>query len=159
MRYRTCEGCVRGGVFCSARDALRIQLSGLRITSVRWQCRERIACFQIGDPVWALTVDGQPDGDEDGDPFRGRFPAIVIREAGTKMLVFIEPGARDADGDLEFSASHNGFCKIPLSRLSARDGERESVCPACEWPASKGHMQGYSCAYEEQLRLKRAANA
>ncbi len=86
--------------------------------------------------------------DDEGNPFRDEFPAIVIRNIGTKALVFIQPGITGRGGDEKFEASNGGFCKIPLSRISPRDGPREVVCWSCNQPESLGHIEGYSCAFK-----------
>lgn len=150
MTYRTCIGCISEKQPCQARDKLRATLKGLGVTSIKWKCRARWPRFEVGDPVWALTVANTSGGevDDDGQALRDYFPAVAIRACGTKMLVRIEPGAagRGDFGDgVKFDPTHSGYCKIPLSRISAREGEREQVCRYCEWPASKGHAPGYSC--------------
>lgn len=147
--FRTCSGCVFDKEPCFHRDTLKAKLSGLGITSVRWKCKFRSARFIVGDPVWALTSESYGSADE-GGPLKDDFAGFVIRSAGAKALVWIEPGTpgreRGEDG-VRFEPSGNGFCKIPLSRLKPREAEREAICPSCEWPASKGHQEGYSCAW------------
>ena len=150
MIYRTCFGCIHQSKPCETRDAVRVKLRGLDATSLKWNCKARVARFSAGEPVWALTVDGCEDLDE-GQPYRGHFPGICICPVGaTKMLVFIEPKCRDRDDDLVFySKNDQGFCKLPLSRLTPREGPSEQICKSCCWPASKGHMPGYSCSLDK----------
>jgi hypothetical protein len=154
--YRSCTGCIKQGQPCDTRDALRKRLKGLDVTSVKWKCRDRIARIQVGDAVWVDTVADQNESGDDGQPFRGHFPGIAIRERGASMLVLIENGApeRDEGDDVTFATSGNGFCKIPLSRITARDAAREEICGSCYWPASKGHQPGYLCHHaEEEIRF------
>ncbi len=148
MNYRTCCGCVTEGQTCEARDRVRAQIRGLGVTSIRWKCGHRIPRFVVGDPVWAQTVTDHAGEYVDGEQFRDDYPAVVIRDLGSKMLVFIESGApgRDYGDGAPFQPSRNGFCKVSLSRITKRDGERVDVCPYCEWPAPKGHQDGYSCS-------------
>lgn len=142
--YRTCVGCIDEKHDCASRDRLRKHLKGLGVTSIKWKCAMRVDRVNVGDPVWALTVASTTDND--GEPYRDHFPAMAIRHCGSKMLVFIEPGSLGRNEECKFDATHSGFCKIPLSRISARDGEREDICKSCQWPASKGHAPGYICA-------------
>lgn len=150
--YRTCRGCVSDGLSCAAREALKNSIKGLRITSVKWACVDRAPKFVRGDPVWALTIASRDltDGEE---PHRDEFPGIVIGQAGAKMLIYIEPGSEGIDhddGEPTFEPSGNGFCKIPISRLKPRRGDRQEVCRFCDWPTSKGHQEGYNCWHGQQ---------
>lgn len=147
MFYRTCTGCVLQGRPCTPRNEFRKAVEGLMIRSVLWHCRAKEPRFVAGDPVWAHTVESQSHNNDDGGPYRDDFPAVVIRPVGPKMLVYIEPNSpgRSFGDDVHFDASSNGFCKIPLSRLKLRDGERQEICRFCDWPASLGHQEGYSC--------------
>ena len=140
--YRACTGCILQGQPCEARDAMRTALKGLNVTSVKWRCAARRTRVNRGDPVWVETVGDQSDAD-----LRGEFPAVAIKDVGPKVLVFIEAGVRDRGGDVEFipGAGARGFCKIPLSRITAREGGKYELCPHCDWPAYKGHQSGYSC--------------
>lgn len=154
--WLTCVGCRLQGKPCESRKAMRATLKGLSVTSIKWKCREREARFRAGDPVWALTVDGsgeyRPHGihGEDGSPIRDYFPATVVRDLGRKLLVVIKPGAegRGDFGDgitFQPTGTNNGFCKIPLSRLSPREGEAAAICQSCQWPDFMGHIDGYLC--------------
>lgn len=144
--YRTCVGCQNEKQPCAARDALRAHMKGFGVTSIKWKCKDRVPRIVVGDPVWALTHDGSNEYDDDGEPFRDYFPGTAIKQVGAKFVVFIEPGAEGRDNDnSKFTTTARGFCKIPLSRITAREGERETVCRYCEQPNSKGHVQGYSC--------------
>ena len=147
--FRTCQGCVSEGSPCEARDALRLALRGLCVTSVKWKCAVRRPRFEIGSPVWATTIeDPLNPRSENGGAVLDLFPAVVVRVLGGKALVFIKPGAVGQSDNSFFVPTGIGFCKLPLSRLSPRDGERVMVCQRCELPASEGHLGGYSCAYE-----------
>jgi hypothetical protein len=152
MIYRTCQGCVLEKELCDARDAVRLRLKGLGVTTIKWKCAERVDRYKIGDPVWAMTVCGQSaDYFEQGEQLRDEFPAIVIRHMGSKALVFIKPdveGKGHCGDGVPFEASNRGFCKIPLARLSPREGQPEKVCRSCEQPESLGHIEGYSCAFD-----------
>lgn len=147
--YRTCQGCIFSGQPCEARDALSKSIKGRGVTSVKWKCHNRKSKFVVGDPVWATTWDGEYD--EYGDNVRAQFPGIVIREKGTKCLVYIKPGCRDREEETEFhpcekGAGTKGFCLIPIYRLMRRDAPKEVVCSHCEFPESAGHQSGYSCS-------------
>lgn len=145
VAYRTCTGCVLQGKPCDMRDAMRERVRGLGITSIKWKCIGRVPRFKVGDLAWAKTTTG--DGD---DSLTDLFPATVIRVLGAKALVFIDGDALSRGNEAPFEARGNGFCKMPLSRLEPRDGEPETICPACEWPSFKGHQDGRSCHYAQQ---------
>jgi hypothetical protein len=145
--YRTCRGCVLSGKPCETRDVLKTALKGLGITSVKWNCKVREARIKIGDPVWVETVAATDEFDDEGMPYRGEFPAYAIDDHGSKFCVFIDEGAEDRHGeDLKFKAGNNrGFCMIPISRISARESDRQEICKSCSWPAYKGHQSGWMC--------------
>lgn len=148
--HGTCLGCVRDKHPCAYRDSLSVKLHGLGLTSIKFRCRARELKFQPGDPVWAFTSVSYGTSDEEGQPYKDDFAAVFINGLGAKGLVWIEPGTpgRELGEDgIKFEPNGSGFCKIPLSRLTPRDGEREEVCRSCMWPASKGHLEGYSCAF------------
>lgn len=145
MIYRTCQGCLFEHEVCAAKEAVRKKLAGIGVTSLKWRCKVRRHRFEIGDPVWALTVESKSEYDDYGELYRDHFPAHVIRHCGSKALVFIQPGAKGRSGDDGEFQSETGFCKLPISRLSKREGQRENVCKGCERPESMGHAKGYSC--------------
>lgn len=146
--YHACTGCVLQGKPCDSRDAVRARLKGIGVTSIKWRCWARSDRFKVGDPVWALTVDGGVVSGDEGEPIRDHFPGTVIRLLGAKALVFIPPGARGRDEECTFTSNCHGFCKLPLSRLSPRDGPAEEICRSCEQPALMGHIDGYVCALQ-----------
>ena len=146
MTYRTCVGCIQQGQPCETRDKLRDKLKGLGVTSIKWKCSARVARLKRGDAVWAYTIDGSNEYADNGSPFYDYFPAVVIKQTGSKMLVYIKPGVAGRDLDnTTFKTDKNGFCKTPLSRLTQRDGDAEEVCRFCDLPASLGHQYGYIC--------------
>lgn len=148
MTYRTCIGCIHQKQTCAVRDDLRKKLEGLRVTSIKWKCKSRVARLAPGDPVWALTVASTKRVDDNGEPYRAYFPGIAIKEHGTKMLIHIAPGAPGRNEDCTFEGG--GFCKIPLSRIEKRDGERVEVCRCCQQPAFMGHIFGAACNPDER---------
>lgn len=123
---------------------MRASIAGLGITSIKWRCKSRRPAFAPGDPVWAETYAFYTESSDEG--VRARFPATVINFGGAKALVFIASGAlSDGKDQYEFEAQSNGFCNLPLSRLTPRDGERDEVCRHCQRPASQGHAVDYPC--------------
>jgi hypothetical protein len=148
MNYATCRGCFRARQKCETRDALRSKILGLGVTSIKWKCADRQNRFEVGDPIWAYTADWHFNSGEEGSPTMDHFPGVVIHLcADGKILVFIEKGALGRETEAEFyPLGGRGFCKIPISRLSNREGERETICKHCQWPSSKGHEPGSSCA-------------
>jgi site-specific DNA-methyltransferase (adenine-specific) len=147
--YRTCRGCILSGKPCETRQELAGRLKGLGITSVKWNCKVREARIKTGDPVWVETVAATDEFDDEGMPYRGEFPAYAIEDNGSKFTVFIDEGAEERhDEDLKFKPGNNrGFCNIPISRITARDADRQEICKSCSWPAYKGHHGGFVLAF------------
>lgn len=153
--YRTCAGCAMNKSDCATRAALKARLIGLGITSIKWRCADRRDQYSIGQAVWASTENGQPLSPySDPDP-KGEFPGVIIRNLGSRALVFIEPNARDRyDDEVQFQplSGGRGFCKLPISRLKPRDAPPQAICPSCEMPESLGHQEGLSCSYALQRK-------
>lgn len=147
MTYRTCVGCYMEKEPCPARDHVRRTVKGLGVTSIKWRCSNRVPRIAVGDPVWAETVAdlNSTEIGDDGYPLRHSFPAIAIANSGSKMIVFIDPGVASLSDGVFFNKDCSGFCKVSLSRITAREGERVEVCRHCSWPAPKGHQTGYVC--------------
>ncbi len=115
--YRTCFGCVLQQEQCTARSALRDAMKGLRVTSVKWRCDSRRSRFQVGDAVWAKTI--ETIGQEDA--CFADFPGVVVGIAGSAALVLIVDGVRSKCGGHRFTAGDGGYCKLPLIRLAPRE--------------------------------------
>lgn len=152
--FRTCTGCKAHPGPCEIREALRRQLKGLGVTSIKWRCKSRESRFKPGDQVWVLTAADRNDADEHGNPYRDHFPGVIIEERGSKALLHVKDGSPGRDDDtLKFVAGDGrGFCKIPLSRLEPRDAPKERVCFYCSQPESLGHVDGYYCAPPAEAR-------
>lgn len=135
MTYRTCVGCVHGTGYCHERERVRQKTAGLGITSLKWRCAWKRPTFRPGDLVWATTLCDWGSGEE-GDSVSSDYPATVIQNFGSKLLVFIQPGVFESgidDGDYPFEPKNGGagFCKITLQRIRKREGIRENVCHYC----------------------------
>lgn len=131
MAYRTCFGCVHGSGSCQVRDQVKAQVAGLGVTSLKWKCKWKRLAFNPGDAVFVETIGFEPEGDE--DVYVGEYPATVIQAKGSKLICFIEPGVTDAHHEIPFEpkAHGNGHVKVPLSRVTKREGIRENVCGYC----------------------------
>lgn len=131
MTYRTCFGCVHGAGSCQVRDAVKMQVSGLGVTSLKWKCKWKRLAFQPGDAVLVETIGYQPEGDE--DVYIGSYPATVIQIKGSKLVCFIAPGTEDETQGIPFEPKNggNGHVKVPMARVTKRDAIRESVCQYC----------------------------
>lgn len=142
--YRTCIGCANSLTDCATLAAVRKQTAGLGITSMKWRCKDRAPRFQPGDAVWARTTPVF------GWEIMEDFPATFISAAGSRALVKIEAGAPARNADYEFEPKNGGggYCRLPLSRLSERDGERQTVCKHCQDVG--GHHADY-CALNADM--------
>jgi hypothetical protein len=131
MTYRTCTGCVHSSGFCQAREDVKATVKGIGVTSLKWKCKWKRPVYQPGDAVFVETIGYEPEGDE--DVFIGSFPATVIQTKGSKLVCFIEPGVEDEIQGVPFEpkAHGNGHVKVPMIRVTKREGIRESVCEFC----------------------------
>lgn len=145
MKIPSCNGCVLQKQDCPTRDAFRAAVKGLKITTVRFRCVARRTEFPVGTPVWVETVDDYSVPPE--EQYRGQFPGVVVRDLmGPRAVAFIRPGAAARDDEqIGFTPNARGFCKVPLNRLSRREGDPVRVCTSCEQPEGEGHASGYSC--------------
>lgn len=162
--YRTCRGCAYDSPNCDHRIAMKAALKGLGVTSIAWRCKARDDRYQPGDPIWCDTVcdyNARPEADRD-EPARDWYPGVAIRNAGTKVIVYIARGAEGQylGADYPFApkdGSEHGFCKIPLGRVRERDATPDFPCSDCELPASRGHMPGCLIGQKQKAELERRA--
>lgn len=136
-KFRTCIACKLAATDCEARRAFAAATRDLRITSVKWRCASRVPVFAPGDPCFARTVPFQQGHPDDEEPPKLEFPAHVIAQVSvTRFIVFIDKGALPIDDgygeEFAFEPKGHGYCKIPLSRLRPREGEKRAVCPKCQ---------------------------
>lgn len=143
--YRTCGGCVRDRKPCDTRATLQRALAGLHMTSVKWRCQDRQEPYAPGDAVYARTAVDFGTPDEPG-LLMARFPGVLVRILGTKAVVFIKPDEDGLDdngeGVIFTPRNSDGFCKLPLLRIEARDAPAEGFCSKCGNPNSAPHANG-----------------
>lgn len=133
--FRTCHTCAKPRATCPTREALQAALAGLRITSIKHRCADYAPAFLPGEPVKVETF-AWYFRDEDDPPPRLWFPGHFIRQLATKALVFVKAGAVDLNGKgVEFEPNGNGYLKVPLRRIAAREGDAVSV-EACRFCAA-----------------------
>lgn len=160
--YRTCFGCQLRGKPCPTRAVIADAIKGLGIQSLRHKCAGRRPLFAIGQPVWLETVyavDG--DGDENGT-FRDSFAGHVVKDLGSKALVFVPPGTLGRDDpheDYAFASKTGGFCKVSLKKLTAREGDVEAICDGCMAPSSFGHTEDCGVVFMQKLTAESAGTS
>ena len=145
-RLSACTGCAITSKTCLTAIGLREAVKGLHVTSIKHSCRIRVPLFMPGDPVWVELVmvdDNAADEYRQGTRYDTEYPGVFLDQTKSRGLVFVQHGARargceDTPGeDLEFADKFEprgkGFARVPLSRMSAREGERVSVdqCRQC----------------------------
>lgn len=159
--YQTCVGCVLQGEPCLKRDAVRRQLKGLGVKSIRWTCPDRKPKYMPGDLVWARTVADKnaPPDEISGEPYRDFYPAVVVENRSNRLVVFIKPGTPGRESGEETKFCGEGFCRIPLVRIEPRAGDREAVCPHCRQPQACGHADAYFCSQEAKRQREQAVRA
>lgn len=152
MTYRTCNGCVHGTGFCQAREDVKARVKGIGVTSLKWKCKHRRPIYQPGDAVWVNLFVGYEERCENWggeEAVFASFPGTVIRMAGSKAVIFVEPGVASDCEEYSFEPQNagSGYVKITLTRTRRRDAIREHVCDCCgNIPRLRGHVDGYRCA-------------
>ena len=136
-------------------DAIR----GLGIQSLKHKCAGRRPLFEVGQPVWLETVYAvNGDGDENGT-FRDSFAGHVVKDLGSKALVYVRPGTLGRDEpheDYAFASKTGGFCKVSLKKLEAREGGIEAICDGCMVPISLGHTEDCGVVFTQKLAAEYA---
>lgn len=155
-KFRTCVGCKLADADCPARRDLVEAIRPFGVTSIKWRCASRVPIYPIGAPCLALTFAGDSYGewtapDEYQEPPRYWYPGVIVHQAvPTKFIVFIAKGTGPVECDepnkYPFEPRNRGFCKIPMSRLRPREGDRVAVCSLC-WEVGGHH--GAACRIEE----------
>ena len=131
--FRKCRTCARNPD-CEIKDRLRDAIKGLGITSLLHRCDSFEPRYAVGQQVTISTwVEG---ADEYGEPAAAAatFPGwFVSLAADGKGLVYVRPETPSLeDGRDKFDPRHDGFCKIPLSRIQSRPQDDPSpVCAKC----------------------------
>lgn len=149
--YPTCTGCALRGKGCERRKAVRHQIAGLKVTSIKFKCDERRPVYERGQLVWARTHDGTDERYDDGSRFFDDFPAVVVGEASGKPLVFIETGAEGEEQGSKFKPVGWGMCKVSLKWLKPREGEPETLCKHCDMPSRLPHREHCICTIGDGL--------
>lgn len=126
--YRKCRPCKHRGA-CMIQEKIATAIKGLGVGSISHRCGKFEAIFQRGDNLWVATLD-QPH-DEYGGNVLAVFPAVFISLSKTlgRAIVFIEPGAKDRDGEYEFQPipGKEGFCSVSYAPYRG-----------LKWSSSKG---------------------
>jgi len=132
MRFLTCHTCATPAATCPVRAALRENLAGLGITTLRHRCPEYRTAFEPGEAVKVTTL-AWFHRDDDDPPPKLAFPGHFIRMDRTKALVFVPEGAEDLNGEgISFEPNARGYLKVPLARVAHRDAPSVDVT-ACRW--------------------------
>lgn len=137
--FPTCTGCSIVRASCPTLAGLKAAIAGMNVTTMRHRCKARQPMFLPGAPVWVETYSNDI---KEWEPERGEtpiyrdWPAVFIRQEGSKAIAFIQPGALADDDATAFvpKANGRGFVKVTLSRVRAREGaivEDISECKRC----------------------------
>ena len=136
--YRTCRLCTVEKDKCPHKAVIKGAISGLGITSIKHKCNFYSPPFKPGQPVIARTyIDGEQHQEWDEAMSNADFPAIFIKQTGSKALVHITPGAFCIDELVQFTPVKNpkGFCRLTFDRLKEREGaEFVEICENCDGP-------------------------
>lgn len=149
MIYRTCFGCVSHGKPCQSRDDIKNAVAGLGITSLKWKCAARKSSFERGDQVYVTTFNGEKNSWESEISYMSEFPGVVMHTNGTKVNVYIAPGAMCSDEEYAFEPTNGslGYLSVPMSRLTMRCDEKAEICPTCNGVIGmNAHIDGYYCS-------------
>lgn len=111
--YRKCRPCKHHGA-CPIQENIAAAIKGFGVGTISHRCAKFEPIFQRGDNLWVATLD-QPHDEYDSSVL-AVFPAVFVSLSRTqgRAIVFIEPGAKDRDGEAEFEPlpGREGFCSV-----------------------------------------------
>lgn len=127
--YTTCTNCAADKHVCSRRAQVRAAIKGAGITSVKFQCGDRLARFQPGQRVgvcWPVYDDA------DEMPTQEMWPATVMFEAGSRFVIQVDDVESDHGTPArEYLNNQTLFAKVPPSRLTVLDEPARRICSWC----------------------------
>jgi len=129
--YRTCHNCAHSRSECATLARIKRGLSGLNVTSVKFNCPDRAPLYRVGDRVsvsWPVPEDG---GYYDYSTLES-WPATVIREHGPRFVIAVD----DVNSDHEtparsFIKNDSLYCKVSAAKLTPLREASRSVCKLC----------------------------
>mgnify|MGYP007014136643 CR=1 FL=1 len=93
--YHPCKNCAVDTSACERRAEIRDAISGLHVTSVKFECKKREPLFRSGQRVkFSWSHWEQSDYDGSGCENKLVFSGTVVAEKGTKFIVRVD----DAEG-------------------------------------------------------------
>ena len=146
MTYQTCKGCANSSGDCAIRDAVKKQLKGLSVTSIKWRCKEKTPIYQVGDPVWVSL--STSESDEWGSQYYAFFPGIVVQNKFPKFVIYVQPSSESECEMYTFEPNGNGtgYVKQSHIHMKKRAGDTQTVCTTCGGlPDVNGHHIEFSC--------------
>lgn len=131
--YRTCHNCRVDRATCPRLSAIKTQVAGLNLTSVKFKCADRVPLYAPGDRVmvtWTVSLGDYPDEANDE-----MWPATVVGEKGSQFIICVDDVDSD-EGTPAKSYVHNDtlYAKASANRLAVMtggDNAPRSVCGLC----------------------------
>jgi hypothetical protein len=135
MQYLSCRGCLVDRHNCETRKAISTAIKGLRVTSLKFDCAERLGRFRAGQRVtvmWKFLSE-----DSDGLDVVA-FKATVLKEHKPGRLhIRVDDGpCHDCEGELDDYIAPgcligNGYATATYSRLQAIAEPDVPICETC----------------------------
>lgn len=131
MTYmRPCYNCKLASEPCERRYAVKAQIKGAGITSVKFKCDQREPLFAVGQRVsvtWPVT-----DGDgEYCECNLETWPATVVSERAPRFLICVDDVESDCGTPRADYLKAGPYAKVPRGRLEPLDEPGRNVCVTC----------------------------
>lgn len=137
--YQTCLGCGVDRNSCQIRASIRAGIKGLGLTSIKFNCGDRVSIFQPGERVFVKwNIPDYDDCDCYGHASwqENIWPATVVQETvDRKFVIKVDDVLSDEDMPAkEWIKNHNLFCKVRRSKLSKLNEPQRPICENCLEP-------------------------
>lgn len=137
--YKPCRNCAIDQNTCPNRQELKDAISGLYVTSLNFNCRDRRAMFEAGDRVSFPWTYWEESDYGESSANKLVFTGTVVCEKGNRFIVRVDGGeGKPADYDSEAMDAEKVFrndrlvIKVKPLDLSPLPQEvRRDICQAC----------------------------
>ena len=127
---RTCYNCKLASAPCERRDAVKAQIKGMGITSIKFKCDQREPLFAVGQRV-SVTWPVSYGGGEYYECGLETWPATVVAERAPRFLICVDEVESDHGTPRAEYLKAGPYAKVPAGRLDPLDEQSREVCPTC----------------------------
>lgn len=130
--YRTCHNCGIDRATCPRLSAIKTQVAGLNLTSVKFKCADRLPLYAPGDRVnvtWTVGTEGYEEANDE------MWPATVIGEKGSQFIICVDNVDSDEGTPAKSYVQNDSlYAKASAQRLTPMTGGDDTprtVCGLC----------------------------